>query len=75
MAKVSRCRVLLLTGKGHRHLASSEILLRETANERLRSFSDRIFVATLFTSDTDKIMRYTDEVRSFEAAQRHRDTC
>jgi hypothetical protein len=24
---------------------------------------DRIFVATLYTSDTDKIMRYTDEVR------------
>lgn len=26
---------------------------------------DRIFVATLYTSDTDKIMRYTDEVRLY----------
>lgn len=25
---------------------------------------DRIFVATMYTSDADKIMRYTDEVRA-----------
>ena len=25
---------------------------------------DRVFVATMYTSDVDKIMRYTDEVRA-----------
>ena len=30
--------------------------------------TDRLFVAILYTSDSDKIMRYTDEVRSFYLA-------
>ena len=28
---------------------------------------DRVFVATMYTSDADKIMRYTDEVRAADS--------
>ena len=40
----------------------------------LKSIStDRVFVATLYTSDADKIMRYTDEVRVADSAARKSD--
>ncbi|KAI0738739.1 hypothetical protein BC629DRAFT_1566138, partial [Irpex lacteus] len=35
-------------------------------NGKVKQMSYRIFVATLFTSDTDKIMRYTDEGETTE---------
>ena len=32
-------------------------------DELIYTWKDRLFVAILYTSDSDKIMKYTDEVR------------
>lgn len=58
--------VLLHLLPGHRIHSKSRSLTRNgicIANARHK---DRLFVAILYTSDSDRIMRYTDEVRGNE---------